>query len=127
MDGKRYFKECCTKHGIECDRFFRIGKNNAKKSDRLKYSDSYLSREETQIFVVCYFVKENIYIAWSLREKKATTKSNFSVKRSDLSLPLDNVIVSVKKAIEYHGWGEESVLAFPPEMVPTFLNRYCAL
>ena len=124
MDGKRYFKECCRDKGLDCDALFQIGKSNAAKSDRLKYHYSYLSRKESQIFVVCYFEKENVYIAWNLKEKKAAKKSDFSVKRSDLDLPLVDKIVSVKKAIEYEGWGEETVLAFTPERVSDFLERY---
>ena len=125
MDGKRYFKECCKDKGIDCEALFRIGKSNAAKSDRLKYHYSYLSRKESQIFVVCYFEKENVYIAWNLKEKKAAKKSDFSVKRSDISFPLGNAIVPITKAIEYQGWGEESVLAFAPEQIPKFLKEYC--
>ena len=123
MDGKRYFKECCKDKGIDCDALFRIGKSNAAKSDRLKYRCSYLSRKESQLFVVCYFERENVYIAWSLKEKKAAKKSDFSVKVSDIHLPLGNEITPVKKAIEYHGWGQEAILVFAPEKVSDFLER----
>ena len=74
---------------------------------------------------MCYFAKDEIYVAWDLREKKADQKSGFSVKGADLDLPLEAGIMPVKKAIEFYGWGEETVLAFRPEIVPEFLKKYC--
>lgn len=125
MDGKRHFRECCNALGLDCDKLFQIGKSNAAASERLKYHYPYLSHKESQLFVVCYFERENLYIAWSLKEKKANTKSDFSIKRTDLDRPFGDQIIPVKKAIEYYGWGEETVLAFTPEMVPAFLKKYC--
>lgn len=124
MNGKQYFKECCRKSGISANNLFQLGLNKRNPSDRLEHRFNYLTRKETQLFAIGFFERYNIYVAWSLKEKKALKKSVFSIKYSDIEFPLDDTIIPVKKAIEYLGWGEETVLVFTPESVNKFLEKY---
>lgn len=125
MDGIKYFQECCTQYKIECDILFQLGAQNPQDADSLKYICSPYTRKDTQLFAVCYYQKENIYIAWNLREPKAKTKSVFSVRRCELAFMDQHQILEVRKPIEYSGWNEETVYLFTPELVPTFIELHC--
>ena len=125
MDGKRYFKDRCKEQGLDCDSLFQLGKSGVAVGERLSHRFNCNTRKDSQIFAVCYVEKENTYVAWSLKAKKAAGKSVFSVKWADIDLLLGNSILPAKKSIEHHGHGEEIVRAFAPEMVGEFLKRYC--
>lgn len=125
MDGKRHFRDCCKTQGLDCDSLFQLGKSGVAVGERLSHRFDCNMRKDSQIFAVCYVEKENTYVAWSLKAKKAAGKSVFSVKWSDIDLLLGDTILPVKKAIEFQGRGEEIVRAFAPEMVPEFLKKYC--
>ena len=125
MNGKQYFKNYCKDAGLNYNELFQLGNNNAKPADRLRHHFSKHNRTKSQLYVVCYFQRYNIYVAWSLREQKAFEKTDFSIKKTDVEFDNINSIISVNKAIEFYGWGEETVLAFKPEAIPEFFNRYC--
>lgn len=125
MNGKQHFIDCCDKLGLDYNALFQLGENNAAAKDRLKHSFSPHTRKETQLFAVCYFVREGLFLAWSLKEPKAKKKEVFSMKRFDIKRPLNGTISAVEKAIEYHGWAEENVLVFEPDAVELFLKKYC--
>ena len=125
MDGKVYFKECCKKQGLNCDKLFQLGQSRAVAADRLKYNRSYLTRKDTHLFVVCYFVNEGVYVAWNLKEPKGAKKTAFNINRSAVEIPFDGAVHSVTKSIEYSGWDEETVFVFAPNAVEVFLRNYC--
>lgn len=125
MDGKRHFRDCCKTMEVDCDSLFQLGKCGVTVSERLTHRFDCNKRKPSHIFAVCYVEKENLYVAWSLKAKKAAKKSVFSVKWSDIDSLFRNTFLPASKAIEYHGWGEELVRAFTPEMVPEFLKRHC--
>lgn len=125
MDGKRHFRDCCKTLELDCDNLFQLGKCSVPVSGRLRHRFDFQKRKKSQIFAVCYVEKENVYVAWNLKVKKAAKKSMFSVKWSDVDRFLGNTAPSTSKAIEYQGWGEEIVHVFTPEMIPQFLKRYC--
>lgn len=125
MDGVGYFKECCKSTGLDCNQYFQLGKSKTVQPERLYHRFGTEKRTQTQLFAVCYFEVDNIYVAWSLKEKKAKMKTEFSIKRTSLDLPLGQDVSATRKAIEYPGWGEEKVLVFTPESVTLFLERCC--
>lgn len=125
MDGKRHFTECCNAKGLDCEKLFQLRSSNTNDIKRLVRRFDYLSRKETQIFAVCYFERENFYVAWSLKVKNAAKKCVFSVQRSSLNWPPKVNMITARKVIEYPGREEETVLAFTPEGVPDFLETYC--
>lgn len=125
MDGVKYFKEFCESMGLDCNRYFQLGKSRTVQPERLRHRFDLKKRTPTQLFTVCYFEVDNIYIAWDLKEKKAKQKTIFTVDRTSLALPLKEKLVSIKKAIEHPSWGEENVLVFTPEGVTLFLEKCC--
>lgn len=127
MNGKRHFIDCCDKLGLDYNALFQLGENNAAAKDRLKHSFSPHTRKETQLFAVCYFVREDLFLAWNLKEPKAKKKAVFSVKRFDVKRPSRGTIAVVKKAIEYRSWDEEAVLVFEPDTTELFLRNYCGV
>lgn len=124
MDGKHFFEQCCSECGIECDKFFKLGASAMLMPDRFYHKFNRNTMKETQLFAVCYFEVDNLYIAWNLHDDKKAGTSKFSIKRSDLNLPMSNNIQTIRKTIEHHGHGEETVIAFAPETVPVFLEQY---
>lgn len=130
MDGIRHFKESCAQMALDCNKLFQLGKSEKPHPERLQHRFGTEKRTQTQLFAVCYFAVcyfevDNIYVAWNLKEEKAKMKTVFSVKRASLTLPLEESLVSIKKAIEYSSWDEENVLVFTPEGVTLFLEKCC--
>lgn len=125
MDGIRHFKESCAQMKLDCNKFFQLGKSEKPHSERLQHRFGTEKRTQTQLFAVCYFEVDNIYVAWNLKAEKAKMKTVFSVKRASLDLPLEQDVAAARKAIGYSGWGEEDVLAFTPDGIKAFLEKYC--
>jgi len=123
MEGKQYFIECCKELGIDSDKYIKIGKQAGQKN-RLVYKSEYTSRKSTQLYAVCYYKNEDLYVAWSLKEKKPNTYNYFSVKKDDVIETPQNEILHVQKAIEYSGWDEEVVYSFRRSAVKLFLETH---
>ena len=122
--GKQYFKDSCKNLGLNCDELFIIGESSSK-GDRVVQHSTYLKRKNSHLFVICYRIPENLYIAWSLNIPRIKTKSYFSIKKSKLNtLENSDTVIPVIKNIEYPNVGKETVRIFNPEAVKKFLKTY---
>lgn len=123
MEGIAYFKEYCQEQKIDPNKFFKLGRgtkypNKTKKRYELKVNTSHLIA--TQLYAIQYCKDIAVYVAWSIKNKS----NHFSIKASEIILPLGNKVCSVKKAIQYSGWDEELVLYFQKDGIPDFFERY---
>lgn len=125
IGGKQYFKECCTKLGLDCDALFQMGERRTPVSDRLNHSFDYFRRKESQIFAVCYVTHANVYVAWSLKISTAQKRSNFSVKWPDDRVLFDGSVNIIGKHLQFSGHGTENVYIFSLGAVTEFLKKYC--
>jgi len=124
MNGKELFKKYCTELGIDCDTFFKLGNQNPKITNRYVYKNSYLSRKESQLFAINYFKNDNIYIAWNLKEKKASTKSSFILLKNKIKFAFQEEVLRISKGIEYTSWDQEIAFVFQPTGIKNFLILY---
>lgn len=124
MDGKQFFRQCCRKYGIECDKYFQLGASSAKTSDRFYHRFNPKTITETQLFAVCYFVADDLYLAWKLHNPLKPLRYCFSLKKSDMALSFTSKIGTVPKIVDHSGVGKETVIAFAPEAVPAFFEQY---
>lgn len=125
LDGKKRFQEKCYLRGIDCQSAFQVGAQKAKRADRFVYNCNPHTRKATQIFAICYFEEEDIYIAWNLWDAKARLRSGFSVKKEDVCIIDEKRVLSVKKYRDHVGKDEELVYAFSPLAIDDFLERIC--
>ena len=127
MDGKKIFEEYCKAHGIECEKYFKIGKG-ARAKGRFKYHCEPSARKDTQIYAIKYFEEENVYVAWNLREPYAKQKSDFSLSTEPrvTSVSISNVEVCTKGIVS-NGHNEETVLKFGPEGIGDFIRVYATI
>jgi len=126
MYGIRHFRDCCKTMKLDCDSLFQLGQCGTTVSQRLTHRFDHHKRKDSHIFAVCYVKQHNLYVAWSLKAKKANHKSVFTLKWSEVDLLFNNAILPIKKSIEFSGHGEELVRVFTPDMVPEFLTKYCS-
>lgn len=124
MDGKKHFKNCCQELNVDCQQLFQLGTQEKLSAKRFTHRFSRFTRTASQCFAVCYFEAEDIYIAWSLREKYAKHKEVFSLKKEDATLAGDFQILPVTKWINQVGQDKETVYVFRPNMVTNFLQKY---
>ena len=124
MDGKQYFRKCCQKLEIDCDTFIRLGAGAPKNPTRFIYQDDYTKRKDTQLFAIKYFAKEDLYVAWNLKEPKARTKNTFSLSKQKAAPLKKNQVLSISKGIEYINWDVENTFVFRPDAVVHFLKAY---
>lgn len=125
MDGKQYFIDQCNSHGINPEKYFKLGTGKKYKQNRYEYRCPYESRNETQIFAIKYFVDEGLYLAWNLRNPKAKGKSVFSLSKKSREIEIStSSITQISKDIEYSGRGEEIVYKFYPQAIDSFLQLF---
>ena len=127
MDGKAYFQDCCREVGIDCEKYFKVGKGK-NSGGRYRYDCDPHSRKPTQLFAIKYFSDEGIYLAWNLREEKAHTKTVFSLTKKTKAIEvMASGISEESKKIEYGELGEEIVYRFKRESVDQFLKRFAPI
>jgi len=121
MDGIDYFRDYCQKNGADPDIFFKIGRGTRgpTRDKRYKLTLEPSTFKDTQIYAIQYCKDIDVYIAWRLKRAR-----HFSLKADDILLPLGDRVCSVKKFVEYSGWGEELALYFSQKGIPDFLKRY---
>lgn len=120
--GKKYFREVCQQHGIDCDTYFKVGAQNNVNNAGYVYKCPHTNRRPSQIFAVNYLRDLDMYLAWSLEEPKASQKDVFRLLKSSLASFQKGKILPVPKSIEYSGWNEETVFAFDRTAVDDFLK-----
>lgn len=128
MDGIAYLKDCCQKRKINPDEFLkfgrgangprRIGKKH-RQHERYVLTLGASTPQSSQLYAVQYCKDIGVYIAWEFKRRQ-----NFSLMAKDIIQPLGAKVCSVKKHLQYSGWGEELVLYFQKEGIPDFLERY---
>lgn len=121
LNGKEFFEKCCLECGIDCKAHFQLGHSTQLAKGRFSHTFSELTRVESMDYAVCYMNQYNLYIAWSLREPKASRKRTFSLKQTDFVFKSPEQILLFRKSIEYSGWNEEDVYIFQPEGVKKFI------
>lgn len=126
MDGKQFFRQCCKDYGIECDDYFKLAASSAQMPKRFYHKFNRNTMKDTQLFAVCYFEADDLYLAWNLHNPLKPHSYCFSLEKSDLKLSFTTGMGTATKAIEYIGHGEETVIAFAPKAVSEFLKKYIA-
>lgn len=121
---KEFFKARCTELGLDYDSLIKLSAGSPSDPKRFKCQCSYLRRTNSQLYIVKYFQKEDVYIAWNLKEPKARTKNNFSLQKIEIASLKPGQILPSKKGIEYREWDSENTFAFKPDTVTRFLKNY---
>ncbi len=124
MDGKQYFRECCKQIGIDCDTFVQLSAGNPKNSTRFIYQSDHMKRKDSQLFAVKYFEKENVYIAWNLKERGGSCKNGFSLSKKKIDGLQAGQVLAISKGLGYPSWDMENTFAFGPDAVIRFLKTY---
>ena len=75
MDGKQYFINSCESRNIHWDDLFKIGQGKGSSKGVFKYDCKHLYRKDSQLFAIKYFEKEELYIAWDLKNRKLKKKN----------------------------------------------------
>ncbi len=123
-EGKEYFKACCEKLKINCDTVIKLGAGMSNDPKRFKYQSNYTKRKDTQLFAIKYFEKENVYIAWNLKERGGSCKNGFSLSKKKIDGLQSGQVLAASKGLGYPSWDAENTFAFKPDAVTRFLNTY---
>lgn len=123
-EAKAFFKARCQELNIDCDTVIKLGAGSSNDPKRFKYQSDHTKRKGTQLFAVKYFEKEDVYIAWNLREPYAKAKNGFSLSKQKIKPLKSGQVLAAEKGIEYPSWDAENTFAFKPDAVTRFLNTY---
>lgn len=123
-EGKTYFEDRCAGFKIDCDKYIRLGAGNPKNETRFIFKSDHTQRKESQLFAIKYFEKENVYIAWNLKEKGGSCKDTFSLSKKKIAALKPKQVLAASKGIEYPSWDAENIFAFLPDAVDRFLKIY---
>lgn len=124
VKGKDHFKECCKRLNIDCDKYIKLGAGASGNETRFSFQSDHTKRKDSQLYAVKYFEKENVYIAWNLKERSGSCKNSFSLSKKKIEALKPKEVLAVSKGIEYPSWDSENVFAFSPDAVERFLKAY---
>lgn len=99
MEEKQRIISLCNDLKINYDDTFATANSVTIDNNRLKCKSIYLKRKESQLYVICYAKQLESYFAWSLRTKKANTKTYFSVNIPTNIIPEQDGITRIEKIL----------------------------
>lgn len=123
-EGKEYFRECCQKFEIDCDKIISLSAGKSNHLARFIYQSDHAKRKNSQLFAVKYFEAENVYIAWNLKERGGSCKNSFSLSKKKIDGLQAGQVLAVSKGLGYPSWDMENTFAFGPDAVVRFLKTY---
>lgn len=116
-------KRSCEKYDVMSDEVF-LSKSGKTSSDG-RFRFRYTKPKGLALFAIKYFEENQLYIVWNLNAPKAQKKLDFSVSVSAVYKHFDDGKINfINKNVEYSGWNEETVIAFKPAMMDTFILEY---
>ena len=120
-DGARSFiRTLCQMHNVRYDMLLvGYSRTYTKNEKRYCYSvgDALLINSDVR-YVMKYFLDGDMFVIWDTRKSKTRSKFSASYQKVQDAIVRTHELT---KAVEYSGWGEESVLVIPRTEMESFI------
>lgn len=112
------FLDRCKERNVDAEKYFELHYTSVDINGRYKSSTN--GTKLVAEYFVLHLKHRNIWLAW--RKQTKLKRSVFSVKKESVDNILDIKLNSVKKNVQFSGWGEENVYVFTNDEIETFIE-----